>query len=442
MSQSQGSVPQPQSGQKRGRYSPSNFRSQSHNDAHAAANGHDGPRVEHELVTHAEPEFIDTQEKLVELLAHLRAAGSFAYDSEFIGELTYIPKLCLIQVASTKRVGLIDPLCGLDLSPFWELLCDPAVEKIVHAGQQDVEPVFRNCGKSAANLFDTQICAGFVGLAYPTALSKLVFELVGAKLGKGLTFTHWDQRPLSAMQLRYAADDVRYLIAVRAMLGQRLAQLGHSEWARIECESLCDPTQYGFNPKMHYLRVRGANSLPAKQQAVLRELTIWRDGCARDHNVPARAFLKDDVMLDLARNPVKSVEKLERVRGLPRPVEQTHGAEIVAVTARGLATPVEDLPEQRDVEPTPQQRFRADALFAAFLCLCSGQSIDPGLVASRQEVGELFRAVSAGEPVGQLSILTGWRGQAAGQAMIDLLNGKLSMQLEWDQMLRTSKSSK
>jgi ribonuclease D len=420
------------------RYSPGNFRSRSHDSAHAVSNGQDGPRVQHPMVTHAEPVFVDKQEDLLELLAHLRSAGRFAYDSEFIGELTYIPKLCLIQVASVERVGLIDPLAGLDLRPFWDLLCDPAVEKIVHAGQQDVEPIYRNCGKSAVNLFDTQICAGFTGLAYPTSLSKLVSELVGAKLGKGLTFTHWDQRPLSTMQLRYAADDVRYLIAVRDTLDQQLKELDHTDWAKVECESLCDPTQYGFNPAVHYLRIRGANSLPARQQAVLRELTIWRDGCARSHNVPARTFLKDEILLDLARNPVKAIEKLQRVRGLPRPVEQSHGADIVAITARGLATPVTDLPVQRDYEPTPRQRFRADALFGAFLCLCSGQAIDPALVASRQEVGEFFRAFSAGESVEHHSILTGWRGEAVGQALLNLLQGKLHMQLQWDQMLNTS----
>ena len=353
-------------------------------------------------------------------------------------KLTYIPKLCLIQVASTERVGLIDPLAGLDLAPFWDLLCDPTVEKIVHAGQQDIEPIFRNRGKAAANLFDTQICAGFIGLVYPAALSKLVLQLVGAKLGKGLTFTHWDQRPLSAMQLRYAADDVRYLIALREMLDQQLKKLNHSEWARIECESLCDPTQYGFNPKTHYLKVRGGNSLPARQQVVLQQLTIWRDGCARDHNVPARTFLRDEILLDLARNPVKTVDKLQRIRGLPRPVEQSHGADIVTVTARGLAMPVGDLPVQRDVEPTPQQRFRADALFAAFLCLCAGQSIDPSLIASRQEVGELFRAISAGESLESHGLLTGWRREAAGQALVDLIEGKLQMQLSWDQMLKTT----
>ncbi len=421
-------------------FSHGKFRARNHDSAHLETNGNDGPRIQHPLVTQAEPEFIDRQEDLVNLLDHLRSVGRFAYDSEFIGELTYIPKLCLIQVASSQRVGLIDPLAGLDLAPFWDLLCDPAVEKIVHAGQQDIEPIHRNHGKVAANLFDTQICAGFAGLAYPTALSKLVLEIVGAKLGKGLTFTHWDQRPLSAMQLKYAADDVRYLIAVRDALDERLGELGHREWAKLECESLCDPAQYGFNPQTHYLRIRGGNFLPAKQQAVLQQLTIWRDECARHHNVPARTFLKDEILIDLARTPVKSIDKLARVRGLPRPVEQAHGPEIVAATARGLAAPLSDLPSRTDYEPTPTQRFRTDALYAAFLCLCAGRSIDPSLVASRQEVAELYRSITAGEIPANHSLLTGWRKDAAGAALLDLFHGKLAMHLNWNQTLKATQT--
>lgn len=418
-------------------YMPSKFRAASHESAHAQEPLDEQPRVRHPLVSHDPPQLIDQPDALSDLLGHLRSAGQFAYDSEFIGELTYIPKLCLIQVATTQRIALIDPLAGLDLRPFWELLCDDSIEKIVHAGQQDIEPVFRQVGHAATHVFDTQICAGFVGLAYPIALSKLVHELVGARLGKGLTFTHWDQRPLSPMQLRYAADDVRYLVAVRDEIGKRLESLGHAGWAKQECETLCDPTQYRFDPETYFHRIRGAAALAPRNQAVLKELTIWRDSLAREHNVPARAFVKDEVLLDLARSPVKSVEKLDRVRGLPRPVEQAYGADLIAVTARGLATPTEQLPRPKDDEPTPQQRFRADALWAAVQCMCAGQSVDPALVSSRHEIGELYRALSGGERPGQEHLLSGWRKEAVGQPVLDLVAGKLKLELDWSETLRT-----
>jgi ribonuclease D len=374
---------------------------------------------------------------LGELARHLRAAGRFAYDSEFIGELTYQPRLCLVQVATSDRIALIDPLAGVDLKPFWELVADPGIEKIVHAGEQDIEPVFRSLGKPAANVFDTQISAGFVRMAYPVALAKLVQELLGVKLGKGLTFTHWDQRPLSPMQLRYAADDVRYLVACRDELGRRLEAMGRGDWAQEESNALCDPSQYEFDPDSDHLRVRGAASLTPQGLAILREITQWREAAARHHDVPARALLRDDVMIDLSRNPPRQVEKLSRVRGLPRPVEQQHGQEIVTAVMRGLESSTRGGVSSRSIEPSPSDRFSADALWAAAQALCTGQSIDPALVTSRHEIGELYRRLAAsGSPPSQIDLrdmglFRGWRAQALGEPLLRVVRGQATLSLTW-----------
>src|SRR5439155_8810558 len=117
------------------------------------------------------------------------------------------------------------------------------------------------------------------------------------------------------------------------------------------------------DPETSYQRIRGSGTLSPQGLAILRELTIWRDATARAHDVPPRAFLKDEILLDMARSPVKTVEKLERVRGLPRPVEAQHGREIVEATLRAIATPHDRLPQQQTFEPSPTERFRADAMF-------------------------------------------------------------------------------
>ena len=124
----------------------SRHRAASHDLAHTEAAQTVGDVPKHMPMPRGDAPLITTQKELGELIDHLRSAGSFAYDSEFIGEMTYTPKLCLIQVASRQRVGLLDPLAGLDLQPFWELICNASVEKIVHAGAQDVEPVIRHTG--------------------------------------------------------------------------------------------------------------------------------------------------------------------------------------------------------------------------------------------------------------------------------------------------------
>ncbi|HEY0007288.1 MAG TPA: hypothetical protein VGB55_01065, partial [Tepidisphaeraceae bacterium] len=123
-------------------------RQRAHDEAHADEDpGAELPVPDAVVAPRGRAELLTTDAAVSELIAHLRQVGSFAYDSEFIGESSYHPFLCLIQVATTERVALIDPLAEIDLQPFWQLLCDPSVEKIVHAGSQDVEPVVRFTGQ-------------------------------------------------------------------------------------------------------------------------------------------------------------------------------------------------------------------------------------------------------------------------------------------------------
>lgn len=425
-------------------YRPSPYRSSKRRNNHQEAHAEEQPTNElsghhssHPLIFRGPPTLITTNADLLVLLNRLREVGSFAYDSEFIGEATYTPKLCLVQIATHQEVALVDPLAqGLDLSPFWKILCDESVEKIVHAGQQDIEPVVRITHDRPRNIFDTQIAAGFVGMTYPVALSKLVAELIGAKLGKSMTFTQWDARPLSSTQLKYAADDVRYLPALRDLLGTKLASApsgGHLDRAHAEFEALCEPTQYIFNPDTYIHRVRGSGSLTPSQMRVLRELVIWRDAAARVADVPARAYLKDEILIDLSRSPVKTADKLAKVRGLPRPIEHEQGQALIAATLRGLsAPPVPGLIEDKSDEPTPTLKFKADALWSAAQALCHGYGIDPQLVTSRQEIGRLTYAVLARKPVpADVDLTKGWRHELLGKKLLALLTDGGTVTMPW-----------
>jgi ribonuclease D len=201
-------------------------------------------------------------------------------------------------------------------------------------------------------------------------------------------------------------------------------------WAKEESDAMGHPSRFQFDPDSDYLRVRGATGLPPQGLAVLRELTAWRDAAAQKANSPPRAFLKDEILIDMSRSPIKSIEKLARVRGLPRPVEAEHGQAIVEATARGLATPAGALPA-RTPEPTPTQRFGADSLWATMQSLCAGRRIDANLVTSRQEIGDLYRHLQAGTHPGKLRVMKGWRAEAAGRPLVDLYSGNSRLVTHW-----------
>src|SRR5207237_5901381 len=115
---------------------------------------------------------------------------------------------------------------------------DPARLVVVHAGREEVRLCHLWTGQTPGNLFDLQIAAGLAGLAYPLGHAALVSRLLGVQLSKGETLTEWRNRPLTRAQIRYALDDVRYLLPLWQQLSTRLDELGRSEWAREEFERL------------------------------------------------------------------------------------------------------------------------------------------------------------------------------------------------------------
>src|SRR5207248_8959659 len=104
----------------------------------------------------------------------------------------------------------------------------------VHAGREEVRLCHHWTGRTPGNLFDLQIAAGLVGMTYPLGHGNLVNQLLGVQLAKGETLTEWRSRPLTRSQIRYAFDDVRYLLPLGERLSGELAALQRLDWAREE----------------------------------------------------------------------------------------------------------------------------------------------------------------------------------------------------------------
>ena len=81
---------------------------------------------------------ITKNDDLKEICARLSAAEFVTVDTEFLRDRTYWPKLCLVQVGGPDDAAAIDAMAeDLDLAPLFELMRDPSVLKVFHAGRQD-----------------------------------------------------------------------------------------------------------------------------------------------------------------------------------------------------------------------------------------------------------------------------------------------------------------
>ena len=377
-------------------------------------------------------QLLTTPEHLASLCEHLRSAGTFAFDTEFIGENTYHPILCLIQVASEERVELIDPLAltPAELQPFWQLLADESLEKICHAGDQDVEIVWQKSGLATRNMFDTQIGAGMLGISYPTALWRAVEHFTGITLEKAHTFSAWNRRPLSRSQFEYAIDDVRYLPGIHQQMKNHLESLGHAAWMRAACDEMCAEAAKPVDARRLYAKIRGAAGLNSEQLSTLREVTALREQIAYEHDVPARAFIKDEVLYDIASRLPKSEADLARIRDLPPEELESYGQAILDAVQTAIALDEEHRPSIFvPGEDSAEVKRLVETLWVAAQVICLGQSVTPALVTSQNEIATLARLVHQKKPFDNHPLMQAWHNQCLGEKLTAFIAGKLHIDL-------------
>ncbi len=374
-------------------------------------------------------------EELRSCCEYLARCDRLGFDTEFVGEDTYHPHLCLVQIATHERLILIDPLTAGPLDGFWNVLTDAARQVVVHAGREEVRLCHYWTQRTPANLFDLQIAAGLVGLPYPLSHGNLVSQLLGVQLPKGETLTEWRSRPLTPGQIEYALDDVRYLLALGARLTEQLVRLQRLEWAGEEFARLSANAIPGESSATsggeRWRKLRGLGSLNRRQLAAIRELFLWREETAARTNRPARAICRDDLLGEIARrNPTRDRD-LQVVRGLPR---RDH-AGILEAVERARALPLEACPRVADREQdAPQLTWVANVLTAVLGDFCVKNRLAPNLVAAGNDIKLLVRTRTedgkaptqalADIPLGQ-----GWRRRFVLPVLEDVLEGRRNVRI-------------
>ena len=367
---------------------------------------------------------------VVQAAEEARSAGRFGMDTEFLREKTFRARLCLVQVATADSIYLFDPLAGLDLTPLAKLIADPDVQVVVHAGRQDFELFVERFGTVPANVFDIQIGAGFAGYGASLPYGRLVEETTGGKARKGEAYTDWCRRPLTAAQLTYAADDVRYLIPVADALEARLESLGRFDWIREEMSALERAETYSSDPTEAWKRVSGRGILTGRQTAVLKEVARWREEVADRRDTPRGWVVKDPTLIEIARRAPTDVAALKGIRGLNAKEAERSGRDILAAVKQGREAPPIPPPPGPPRGAIARVRMVSGLADAIVRARCEAAEIASELVSTRSDLESLLAGVFSGtlEPE-RHRLLRGWRRELVGQALVDLAAGRIAVRV-------------
>lgn len=369
-----------------------------------------------DLVVH-EAELITTADRLERLAGQLLHADAVAVDTEFFWERTFYPILGLVQLATGDGAcWLIDTVRLRDIRALGPVLAAPSVTKVLHDAPQDLGILARATGALPRTVFDTRLAAGFAGYGATCSLQALLREALGIDLSKAETRSDWLRRPLSANQLRYAADDVLHLIALREALLARCASDTVRGWLKQDLERLDDPSAYQErDPRLMYLRVKGGARLDARQLALLRELAAWREQEARQRDWPRGHVLSDDLLVALALRPPADRAALAGVPGFPQTMPGDVALHLLNALKLGASVPEDECPAPSGNTFAAKRALKAesDRLLAEIGAACKAHAIDPALVASRADadayVQQRDHGLDAKHP-----LASGWRHALVG----------------------------
>jgi ribonuclease D len=367
-----------------------------------------------------EADFLKSCEKIAK-------SSVFGFDTEFVSEESFRPELCLVQVATPEDLFVIDAIAIRSLGAFWDLVTDGKRNVIVHAGREEIRICQHLSGKAPARLFDIQVAAGLIGVGYPAGYGTLVQTFAGTRLSKQETLTDWRIRPLTADQITYAFDDVRYLLQCHEKISARLLELDRIDWAEEEFADLQARSNLDEPIGERWRKVKGTGGFDRKRLAMVREIVAWREEFAAKRNRPPRAILRDDLIADIVkRNPQKAQDILA-FRG----IQHRDSEEIMAAIQKARALPVDTLPIQDETKPDAPQVGLIGQVMAGLLGdLCNRKSLIPGLVATASDLRELVRSkIDNTSLSGTNSLAKGWRLKHVFPVLMDFLEGKTSLRL-------------
>ncbi len=364
-------------------------------------------------------DYIDAGPGLERACAELAADGVCAIDTEFVRESTYYPELALIQLASESCRACIDPLAIDDLAPLAALLADASVLKVFHSPSQDLEILYQKFGAVPAPVFDTQLAAAVLGYNHQVSYADLVRDLLGVSLEKKHTRADWTRRPLSADELDYAMDDVRYLLPLYVEMRARLEAGGRLAWIEKDLAELERAENYAVDFDQLWQRLKGVQKLKGEKLWIASELCRWREQVAQRQNRPRRWIVKDEALVEIARRKPASAAELAQVPDLAEKTARRHGDELLQIVRAAAQVDSQDYPRHdRTLRLDDAELALGDCLMGLCRAIAADNGVALATLATRKDVDKLVANRRSSR------LLQGWRFAMAGEKLLAFMHGQ------------------
>ncbi len=300
---------------------------------------------------HETPEIISTPERLEVLVGKFLGEEVVAFDLEADSMHHYREKVCLVQIAASPGVFLIDPLLLSELTPLAALLDDAGIRKVFHGADYDVRSLRRDFSLKINNLFDTMIACQFLG-EKEVGLAAVLKKRFGVELDKRFQKADWSKRPLDPAMMEYAVADTALLVPLYRQLAEELKIKGRLSWVEEESALVSRARVAERHKEPFFMRFKGADKMDGRTLAVLEELLRLRDAKARLYDRPPFKILSHETIAALAEKKPVTLAELHGIPGLSAKLAERYGEFILKAVRKGADLPIAGLPQfPRPIRP-------------------------------------------------------------------------------------------
>lgn len=367
----------------------------------------------HKLITTV-PEWLDCLEKL-------QQEPRIALDLEANGMYAYRERVCLVQISIPNQDYIVDPLANFDFSALGELIVSSEVEKVFHAAEYDLILLKREFGWELNNLFDTMWAARVLGYSR-YGLANMLETLYDVKLNKRYQKSNWCKRPLSDQQLTYAQLDTHFLLRMRDQLAVELAAAGREEEARqiFNEQTQVELPNVEFDPD-DFWSISGAYDLSRQGQAILKELSIYRDQQAQKRDRPLFKVFNDRTLIELAAAAPETPDQLQSIHGMSRGQIRRYGKQLLATIEKGKKMPPPSYPK-RSKRPPDAVIDRYERLHTWRKQRARKRGVESDVIISRDALWNIARGnPHTTQALAKIDLVGEWRCQIYGEEILNIL---------------------
>ena len=236
---------------------------------------------------------IDDEIKLDDLIEKIKSLKVISVDTEFEWRRTYHPKLSLIQICDGNDVFLIDCLLCKNVEKVKFIFESVQILKVFHAVRSDTTVLFSSLGIKTNNVFDVQIAEKIINNLDVKSYSYLVEKYINLSINKSETNSNWMKRPFSNNQLKYASEDVEFLIDIYTKQNKLLDKKG-----KLKEAFYLSKEEAGLgNQELYISRLQKIKD----KSEIDEKIFMWREELAKKKDIPTSFILSDKKLKKLSK---------------------------------------------------------------------------------------------------------------------------------------------